>query len=557
MKHPVAWQTPSPLWRDALADSDRTRFDRPEVLRFDADTFMDDMQDALDRAALLDFVTRNETGERPDVGWRPATATDVAPAFDPDTPLKLYLPAHQRFYLVASSLVCRVRGMPDRKVDAANGESASFVVRRLVEETVDGTPRTVEYGWFGDGGWKTPDADTVDIASPDGTVAREERLPMFPVRYGENGSTRRVLAGFVPVGNREAYEGAPRDPVAAAPDDDLADRRQMEFDTLIDTFTAFRDALKLQFDASGDDDADAAEHDMFALALLDLARFLRDRLTEVWPSILAGAWTGSDASQLNVFNALHAVTIGGGPTWNDALVEVVDLEDDILAGARDDAEPLALAIDALARSDMRLAIEALLGIDDSADDGEAGAEPSSFIDGIEAFFAANPYTASDADLALLPAPADSRDGGSYILRCVYDRPRCAPFESAVVSPPSHAFTLASFYDPLAPRRPSRITMPDTSMAGLRQATKSVNVVIGKKLREQIARLQNSDFSDPADPDIAEPQGFELGMICTLSIPIIMICALILLIILVSLLNIVFFWIPFFKICLPINLKEST
>ena len=40
------------------------------------------------------------------------------------------------------------------------------------------------------------------------------------------------------------------------------------------------------------------------------------------------------------------------------------------------------------------------------------------------------------------------------------------------------------------------------------------------------------------------------MVCQLSIPIITICALILLMIIVSLLNIVFFWLPFFKICLP-------
>ena len=40
------------------------------------------------------------------------------------------------------------------------------------------------------------------------------------------------------------------------------------------------------------------------------------------------------------------------------------------------------------------------------------------------------------------------------------------------------------------------------------------------------------------------------MICSLSIPIITICALILLMIIVSILNIVFFWMPLFKICLP-------
>jgi hypothetical protein len=42
-----------------------------------------------------------------------------------------------------------------------------------------------------------------------------------------------------------------------------------------------------------------------------------------------------------------------------------------------------------------------------------------------------------------------------------------------------------------------------------------------------------------------------GMICSLSIPIITICALILLIIIVMLLDLIFKWIPWFIICFPI------
>jgi hypothetical protein len=46
------------------------------------------------------------------------------------------------------------------------------------------------------------------------------------------------------------------------------------------------------------------------------------------------------------------------------------------------------------------------------------------------------------------------------------------------------------------------------------------------------------------------------MICSLSIPIITICALILLLIIVNLLNIVFWWLPYFKICFPIPMGSS-
>ena len=40
------------------------------------------------------------------------------------------------------------------------------------------------------------------------------------------------------------------------------------------------------------------------------------------------------------------------------------------------------------------------------------------------------------------------------------------------------------------------------------------------------------------------------MLCSFSIPIITICALIVLMIFVALLNIIFWWMPFLKICLP-------
>jgi hypothetical protein len=46
-------------------------------------------------------------------------------------------------------------------------------------------------------------------------------------------------------------------------------------------------------------------------------------------------------------------------------------------------------------------------------------------------------------------------------------------------------------------------------------------------------------------------GASLGMICSLSIPIITICALILLIIMVSLLDIIFRWMPYFIFCFPL------
>jgi hypothetical protein len=56
---------------------------------------------------------------------------------------------------------------------------------------------------------------------------------------------------------------------------------------------------------------------------------------------------------------------------------------------------------------------------------------------------------------------------------------------------------------------------------------------------------------PADASkCGEPGTLGIGMICSLSIPIITICALILLMIIVSLLDLIFRWLPYFILCFP-------
>ena len=49
----------------------------------------------------------------------------------------------------------------------------------------------------------------------------------------------------------------------------------------------------------------------------------------------------------------------------------------------------------------------------------------------------------------------------------------------------------------------------------------------------------------------QPCGGGAGITCSFSLPIITICALIVLMIMIKLLDIIFFWMPFFQICLPV------
>jgi hypothetical protein len=59
--------------------------------------------------------------------------------------------------------------------------------------------------------------------------------------------------------------------------------------------------------------------------------------------------------------------------------------------------------------------------------------------------------------------------------------------------------------------------------------------------------------DLGDGDAAcrNDAGANIGMICSLSIPIVTICALILVIIIVSLFDFFFRWLPFFILCFPV------
>jgi hypothetical protein len=166
------------------------------------------------------------------------------------------------------------------------------------------------------------------------------------------------------------------------------------------------------------------------------------------------------------------------------------------------------------------------------------------------------------------APQDNNAIGWFIIRFVFDRPNCGPLHPTLVSDASQPFQMASFFDPDAPARPVRIALPvDTSPAGLRKFDKNTAFVISDMLCGQINRAKGLGLGDlvrsvlpfPFHKDLSLPDvgpcqddsGITMGMICSLSIPIITICALILLMIIVSLLDIIFHWMPFFILCFPL------
>ena len=148
-----------------------------------------------------------------------------------------------------------------------------------------------------------------------------------------------------------------------------------------------------------------------------------------------------------------------------------------------------------------------------------------------------------------------------------ERP-AASLHPPLVSLPTRRFKLASFFDADAPARPIRIALPaDARAAGLRKYNRNTAFVMSDMLCGQVQRAKGLGFVDLVRSVLPWPlhkaldvgsggpcksgNGVDIGMICSISIPIITICALILLIIIVSLLDFIFRWLPYFVLCFPV------
>jgi hypothetical protein len=484
--HQVQWVTAAPLW--PAAHVDRTAMQRPAILRFTSDRFMDE---------LLAELAAHPEG----LGARLATAShpsyrEPAPGEGATTTehLKLYQPAHGHFYLVASSLVCRLPGLPDHAVDRGHDEQAGFVIRRL-----DAAGH--ELALVGDDAARSWQA----AARGDALVSGEQVVPLFPVGLGEPGRRRRLFAGLVPVARQEELQSAPIDGAAPAAGSD---------DVLEDVKARVSHAIELlkQGDPPADAAAGAAMVETSRFVLLDLADFVHGHLPAVWTALSVGA--RPDGAQGTLVDHLHAWHVGAGvgPTlaaaaaiaWAEAQVIATGGGGSLTANLRDsDVDPTEL------QTRLAAALHEVAG--------EPPSPPS-------------------------PTPVA---GTFYVLRCVYRRQRCGPLKPDVLSAPSAPFTLAPFFDPDAPARPVRISLPiDPSIAGLRKFRKNVTFALSGALRQKMVQagaLKDDKLAPSSELDCP-------GL--SFSIPIITICAMILLFLMIGLLNLVFWWLPFVKICIP-------
>lgn len=208
LKQPkVEWRTTSPLWAK-YRKLDNDIYQRPVLLRFNSDEFMDDFVDMIQTAPkrIHEWRLRRETWRLPPT--TPTLGEVMVPDNDPDPQEleleqlypKLYQPAHERYYLVAASLVCRIVGLPDKTLDTTCDERAAFVMRRRMENPEG---QFQEYS-FVNGIWEPAPFNEIHPS--------ESTYPLFPVAYDDplQEQERRLFAGMVPVSQREKMLTAKR-----------------------------------------------------------------------------------------------------------------------------------------------------------------------------------------------------------------------------------------------------------------------------------------------------------------------------------------------------------
>lgn len=535
--HVVQWVTASPLWSRTLTETDDAKRERamqkPALLRFERDSFMVDLGKMLERdpASLESAIATKKTYRLPSPG-------ETEPPEPAD--LKLYLAAHGHFYLVAATLVCRLPGLPEHEVATAAKETVSFVLRRL-----DGTNPGSEWAWVDDPAatkgksWQQLDEDRTG-ALADG----EELLPLFPVRYTTQDRLRRLFVGLVPTSSGEAFKAAGTlspivdagTQVAGAPS---ADPRP---DALKAKVT---DPLRLLGTPPADPQPSgeilaamkAQQVEASRFLLLDFAELLHDELG--W--FASPSWTQpADAKGLALWATLAAPAEStGGTSWRSALATAW-------------SERLTIMGDAPGPPTLNLNLTKPGLTPDGLDTAVTNALPPAPKP------TAGVAVSVQGDVATEPPDVpklDARGASQYVLRCVYRRPECGPLHPDVVSAPSDTFRIASFFDLDAPVRSITISMPvDTSIKDLRKLRKNVSFLLSNELRQQMNRVTN--MKDALDGKFADGKSVDVGLICSFSIPIITICALMVLMIFISLLNIVFWWMPFLRICFPIGLKAK-
>jgi hypothetical protein len=140
---------------------------------------------------------------------------------------------------------------------------------------------------------------------------------------------------------------------------------------------------------------------------------------------------------------------------------------------------------------------------------------------------------------------------AYVMRAfirLQDTPAC-PVRT-LWTEPSEPFEIVPWYESSG-QPPIKVELPAIDRNLLSKLKPNVAFKVPASVQKFMDNINLGDLTDGKKP--AEG-GLDFGMICGFNIPIITLCAFIVLSIFLALLNIVFWWLPFVKICIPFPKK---
>jgi hypothetical protein len=132
-----------------------------------------------------------------------------------------------------------------------------------------------------------------------------------------------------------------------------------------------------------------------------------------------------------------------------------------------------------------------------------------------------------------------------------DKPECPP--SLVWSDYSSEFRIAAWHESGERPHPP-VPLPELTPAFIKSAKPNCSFQVPGSL---MSAMQNSSLSSLMKGGGGGGGGSSIAWICGFNIPLITICAFFVLNIFLTLLNIVFFWLPFIKICIPFPAPSSS
>jgi hypothetical protein len=478
-----------------------------------------------------------------------------------DQTLRLYQPVHRTFHLLLVEAYCPQPGRP--RLDPTKIESSGMVIRRVARQLgpKEGPTNHPPQGWLSVGkrlrGWSTlddPDGDPDPLRRPVATAGHpsiaaqalarqrlsegaEQYTPLFvaPPDVCE-ASRRTLLFGVIPTASAESSESAapPFSPddfehPGANPNNNLANA--------IPRFLRRRDAA----------------FSFGALAGRTLSGISAAGFTDT-----AGASIGDDDDKalltefLNFLRFLRVSldAFGGAPDAEALLLLLSEIQ---LPYSQED-----LQRGTGRRADQELAVAA------SALVQQVPGGPKTFVmprgwpvitqDLGDRIYARLKSSLAARLSAAQPGVARFDDPTArYQLRAFMRVRRddgCPP--QLVWSEPSEPFAIVPWFEGGA-RAPVQIQLPDITS----ESVKSLRPNVALRLPRRLFNFLNDlDPKGLLDGKASEGKDIGLDWICGFNISIIFMLALIVMFIFLILLNIVFWWLPFIKICFPIPTFSS-